>query len=311
MWSRMLGGGDDAVKSLRRAEDELAEAKASGHMSGKELATLAHSIKNLRLSAEAARDKKSTPLSDFAFQGAHIHRQPNLVEAGARGMGACPLLFRGRHGMHSIVENMLSPLRLPHQEDGAGVRIGVEVETIDRDPGSARYVLRALEGTDGKTMRRGERGGQEESENGEGDVSVSGEADGANSRSSAGQDDFDSLSQASDISNGFEGPAQAEANILGEFDYVCICVPAPCVEPLLQDLLAPDHFILTAARDAQTVPMWTVVMEFEHPVGLACSLCCCPLFVLIAEILCWCFSSSRRSLFMAPFINPVLRQMCN
>ena len=54
IWNRMMGGTEDAARSLERAEEALAEAKVKGDMSGKDMAILARSVDNLRATARAA-----------------------------------------------------------------------------------------------------------------------------------------------------------------------------------------------------------------------------------------------------------------
>jgi len=45
---------------------------------------------------------------------------------------------------------------------------------------------------------------------------------------------------------------------------MCVCVPAPCVQPLLGNVLPTTHFILEAAASSTSAPVWAVVMEFEQ-----------------------------------------------
>jgi len=95
------------------------------------------------------------------------------------------------------------------------VRLGVQVKHIEREQGSAMYVLRGRKGM-----------GSECDEE--------------------------------------EGGGGGEEQHLGEYDYVCVCVPAPCVQPLLANVLPTTHFILEAAASSTSAPVWAVVMEFEQ-----------------------------------------------
>ena len=157
-------------------------------------------------------------------------------------MSDSPLLFRGRNGMHAVVDDMLHSLRQARVDRGpaAGgeVVLGVEVEEIVRESGSGLYQLfSSSKGAEPAGGGAGEGG-----------------ADGG-SGSESGSSDAGSL--PSRIS-------QADAGRLGEFDYVCVCMPARQVAPLLSDVLPPQHFILEAAAASESAPVWAVVLEFEH-----------------------------------------------
>ena len=70
----------------------------------------------------------------------------------------------------------------------------------------------------------------------------------------------------SDAGNSDSGSATSLRDApLGEYDYVCVCVPAARVAPLLEGLLPPTNVILEAARRSRSAPVWSVVMEFEWP----------------------------------------------
>jgi hypothetical protein len=146
MWARIMGGTGDAVLSLRRAEEELALAKSRDEMSGKELALLGRSIANLRATVEASQGLNTRQLlGDYSLDGVHVHRHATAVGGAWSGMSDSPLLFQGRKGMSSVVDDMLQSLQNVRLEKGpcAGgeVKLGVEIEEIFRETGSGLYQL--------------------------------------------------------------------------------------------------------------------------------------------------------------------------
>jgi hypothetical protein len=252
MWDRVMGGTEDAINALRRAEEELALAKSRDEMSGKELALLGRSVTNLRASAEASHGpNKRQLLGDYSLDGVHVHRHATAVGGAWSGMSDSPLLFQGRNGMYSVVDDMLQSLHNVRLEKGpsAGgeVKLGVEIEEIFRETGSGLYQL--LSPVSGMEPKGDSADAERASEKEGGGGSGGGEG---KSGSECGSDDHVSLQ------------CDKESCSMGEFDYVCVCVPAREVPPLLRDVLPPKHFILEAAAASTSAPVWAVVMEFEH-----------------------------------------------
>ena len=124
---------------------------------------------------------------------------------------------------------------------GGEVVLGVEVEEIFRESGSGLYQLFSSSA------------GAEPAGDGAGEDGADGE-----SGSESGSSHAASLDS---IRSRF---SEADTGRLGEFDYVCVCVPARQVAPLLSDVLPPHHFILEAAAASESAPVWAVVLQFEH-----------------------------------------------
>ena len=241
IWNRILGGTEDAARSLERAEAALVEAKTKGDMSGKEMAILKRSVDNLRATALAAESaNRRATLGDYQLEGIHIHRQSSAVVGGSgMTMSDNPILFCGRNGMHVVVETMLDTVRSSGRDtsgDGPDnhVFLGVEVLAIERDFGSSMYVVRGA----GEEVAAAADAVETVKHREEGSDSDASESDGNSSTKSSN-------------------------HVLGSFDYVCICTPPAQIPPLLDGVVPDDHFILDALQTVSAAPVWAVVMEFE------------------------------------------------